>query len=122
MQFPPSLIARLVIAGVVVFQDITALKELDRLREEWTSVIAHDLRQPLTVILGYIDLLQRILKREGYLEPVSEAIGHLRASAVHQQKMVSDLLDVARFDAHGGTIWAESIPGQETTFHFTVPV
>ena len=25
-------------------------------------------------------------------------------------------------EAHGGTIWAESIPNQETTFHFTLPV
>src|SRR5262249_37739214 len=33
--------------AVLVFQDIAALKELERLREEWTSVIAHDLRQPV---------------------------------------------------------------------------
>src|SRR6185503_2144938 len=32
-------------------QDITDLKDLQRLRDEWTSVIAHDLRQPIGVII-----------------------------------------------------------------------
>jgi signal transduction histidine kinase len=32
-------------------QDITELKDAQRLRDEWTSVIAHDLRQPIGIIL-----------------------------------------------------------------------
>ena len=36
--------------AVVVFQDISALKGLEREREEWLSVITHDLRQPVTII------------------------------------------------------------------------
>jgi len=36
---------------------------LERLREEWTAVIAHDLRQPVTIIKGYVDLLSRQMQR-----------------------------------------------------------
>ena len=38
--------------GVVVgYEDISILKELQRLREEWASIVTHDLRQPLNVIM-----------------------------------------------------------------------
>ena len=46
--------------AVVVYEDITTLKELQRLREEWTSIVAHDLRQPLNVITLYINMLQEV--------------------------------------------------------------
>ena len=39
-----------VTGATVVVQDITALKELECLREEWASVVAHDLRQPVSAI------------------------------------------------------------------------
>ncbi len=46
-------------ARAIVFQDISALKELERLREEWTSVVAHDLRQPVAVVELTVDGLLR---------------------------------------------------------------
>jgi len=36
---------------VAVIQDVSLMKQMERMREEWTSVIAHDLRQPLSVML-----------------------------------------------------------------------
>jgi two-component system NtrC family sensor kinase len=44
---------------VVVMQDITHLKMLDRLKSEFVASVSHDLRSPLTAILGYLDLLGR---------------------------------------------------------------
>ena len=45
--------------AVVVFQDITLLKQIDRLRAEWNAVIAHDLRQPLNAISLNAQLIAR---------------------------------------------------------------
>ena len=45
--------------AVVVFQDITLLKQIDRLRAEWNTVIAHDLRQPLNAISLNAQLIAR---------------------------------------------------------------
>ena len=39
-----------IVGATVVVQDIARLKELERLREEWASIIAHDLRQPVSAI------------------------------------------------------------------------
>ncbi|MCL6499872.1 MAG: PAS domain-containing protein, partial [Firmicutes bacterium] len=48
------------IGAVVLFQDISRIRELEVQREELTAIVAHDLRAPLTVIVGYTDLLQRL--------------------------------------------------------------
>lgn len=97
-----------VVGVVVVFQDISALKELERLREEWTSVIAHDLRQPVTVIRGYASLLARKLERMGLAEEEAAA-QHILASIRNLDKMVGDLLDVSRIEARRLTLKCELV-------------
>lgn len=97
-----------VLGAVTTFQDITGLKELERLRQEWTSVIAHDLRQPVTIIFGYADLLARQLGTSPD-ETVARAIGHIRASAHQLRKMISDLLDVSRIEARRLTLSCETV-------------
>jgi PAS domain S-box-containing protein len=85
------------IGAVALIQDISALKEVERLREEWTSVIAHDLRQPVTVIVGYTS---RLLRKDSPLP--SEArprIEHILTAAENLNKLIADLLDVSRIEA-----------------------
>ena len=84
------------VGAVVALQDITALKEVERLREEWTSIIAHDLRQPISVILGYAGLFEL----DESASPVQHReIAHIIASAQNLNKMIEDLLDVSRIEA-----------------------
>jgi PAS domain S-box-containing protein len=85
-----------VIGAVAVLQDISALKEVERLREEWTSVIAHDLRQPVTVIVGYATSL---LGRETSLSiEQRNQIGHILTAAQNLNNLIADLLDVSRIE------------------------
>jgi PAS domain S-box len=44
----------------ITMQDITYLKQIDRLKNEFVHTVSHDLRSPLTAILGYVDLLDRV--------------------------------------------------------------
>ena len=48
------------VGRAAIMQDITHLKELDRIKSEFVSTVSHDLRSPLTAILGYVDLLGRV--------------------------------------------------------------
>ncbi len=72
--------------------DITEQHRLEQLRSEIISLVSHDLRTPLTVITGYLDVLARPLtpeKHERVLASMREAVERMRA-------MVEDLLDASR--------------------------
>ncbi len=83
---------------VAVLHDITALKEVDRLKSEFVSQVSHDLRTPLTVIKGYIDNLQDGIggdlteRQKNYLDRMSKNAGRL-------VRLISDLLDVSRMES-----------------------
>ncbi|WP_282420100.1 PAS domain S-box protein [Polyangium sp. 15x6] len=82
--------------AVVLFNDITAMKELARLREEWTSIVAHDLRQPITTILATAAHLVRCVTDPS----VKLKIERIRASAERLVRMTDDLSDLSRLDTH----------------------
>jgi PAS domain S-box-containing protein len=80
-------------------QDITQLKHLQRMKEEWMSVIAHDLRQPIGVIKMSAALLPDLHK--GEITPDEAAItNRIRSAADGLARMVDDLLDMSRIEAH----------------------
>jgi two-component system phosphate regulon sensor histidine kinase PhoR len=47
--------------GVIVFRDVTAQRDLERLREDIFAMAWHDMQSPITVIRGHAELLQRRL-------------------------------------------------------------
>ncbi len=84
------------VGQIIVMQDITDLKALDRSKSEMVTMVSHDLRSPLTAILGYIELLGRI----GPLtEQQEEFTRQARASVQHITALIDDLLDVGRMQA-----------------------
>jgi signal transduction histidine kinase len=86
------------------FRDMAArLKALDRLRAEFISVASHELKTPINVITGYLQLLQESMY--GDLTPKQrEIIRTLETQARALGRLVKQLLDVTRFEAGGGRI------------------
>jgi PAS domain S-box-containing protein len=85
-----------VLAAVAAFEDISAAKELERLRDEWSGVVAHDLRQPL----GTISLSAQMLARATDEARLLKYADQVRAAAQRLDRMVGDLMDLSRLDAH----------------------
>ncbi len=85
-----------VLGAVAAFQDITAVKELERLRAEWASVVAHDLRQPLTLISLSAQMLGRLVGDGKLRKPIER----IRAAVNRLNRMVGDLMDLSRLEAH----------------------
>jgi signal transduction histidine kinase len=85
--------------AVVIFQDISRLKELEKQREEWTSVVAHDLRQPVAAITMYAASLTTLAERGAPQEQVLPRVAHIASAAEQIERMIGDLLDVSRLGA-----------------------
>jgi two-component system NtrC family sensor kinase len=84
------------VGRLLVMQDITRLKELDRVRSEFVTAVSHDLRTPLTTIQGYIELLPRA---GSLTEQQEEFIHHVLHSLDTITDLVDNLLDSDRLEA-----------------------
>jgi PAS domain S-box-containing protein len=84
--------------AVAVVRDITALKDLERLREEWASIIAHDLRQPVGAITLTAESLlgSHNAKLSG---PERRGVERIRSASKRLGRMIEDLLDFSRIEA-----------------------
>jgi len=89
--------------AAMVIEDISSLRELQKLRDEWTSMVAHDLRQPVGAIAAAAQLLSR-----GGSEPKTHALAERILSGSRRlDRMIADLLDASRIDARRLTIVRE---------------
>ena len=77
--------------------DITHIKELERLREEWTSLVAHDLRQPLSVLTMASDFLPTL--HEGTSQEERTTLQSIQSATQTIERMVGDNLDMSLLEA-----------------------
>ena len=70
------------------------LDSLLKARRQMTADIAHDLRNPLTVIGGYIESIQ-----DGVLKPTPERLDAIQAEVLHLERLVEDLRTLSQADA-----------------------
>ncbi len=79
------------------FSDITAQKEMDKAKADFTAMVIHDLRSPLTSIMGALDLLAEIISgavEEKYYNMLVNA----REDGMRLLEMVNELLEVSRLE------------------------
>ena len=81
---------------VVAFQDITARKKLDRLKNEFVSTVSHELRTPLASLRGFTELM---LKREFDKEKRREFIGIIHTESIRLTNLINDFLDIQRMES-----------------------
>ncbi len=77
---------------LVTTRDVTDNRRLDDLRTEIVGLVSHDLRAPLTVISGYLDLMTRNLDESARIKAITSA----QRSAQRMQELLEDLLAATR--------------------------
>jgi len=81
-----------------IIRDISALKALEQEREDFVSMLSHDLKTPITAIVGSLDLV-----RDGRLGPVNtdqlEYLDSAVESCSEMVDMIDTLLDIHKFEA-----------------------
>ncbi|MCI9016995.1 MAG: cell wall metabolism sensor histidine kinase WalK [Clostridia bacterium] len=83
-------------AGVmIVIQDITEHVKLDNMRKEFVADVSHELKTPITSIMGYADTL---LEGEYEKETQDKFLNVIASEARRMAKLVTDLLTLSRYD------------------------
>lgn len=73
------------------------LRESERMREQLTQLIVHDLRNPLTALIGSLEVLNLTLVRQAS-EEQRNLLDSARRSAHVLAKLVDELLDVSKME------------------------
>ena len=80
---------------MVVVQDITEHVRLDNMRKEFVADVSHELKTPITSIMGYADTL---LEGEYDKEMQDKFLNVIASEARRMAKLVTDLLILSRYD------------------------
>ncbi len=80
----------------VTMNDITYLKKLDRIKSDIVGTVSHDLRSPLTAILGYVDLIDRVGPTN---DMQRDFIRRVQVSVHNITTLVDDLLNLGKIEA-----------------------
>ena len=91
------------IGAVVAFRDMSEVRRLQRSQEEYIALISHDLRAPLTAIMGRTQMLLRALTKQG-LEREAHSAQIVFASSHRMNDMIEGLLDRSRLEAGQGAL------------------
>jgi PAS domain S-box-containing protein len=84
------------VGRALTMQDITYLKEMDRVRSEFVHTVSHDIRSPLTSVIGYTELVERA----GTLNDLQRDFLHRIQDSVQQiTGLINDLLDIGSIEA-----------------------
>lgn len=81
---------------MLVFHDVTRLKKLERMRVDFVANVTHEIKTPLTAILGFVETLQ-----EGAIEDRETAKKFLITIARHAgrlNRLVEDLLTISNIE------------------------
>jgi len=85
---------------VAVMQDITHFKETERMKSDMILTASHDLRNPVNLTMGALDLLG---KRADNLTPIQREALDLSLLGVHRiEALIKDLLDLERIERRVG--------------------
>jgi signal transduction histidine kinase/HAMP domain-containing protein len=80
---------------VCLLQDVTRFRELEDLKTEFVNTVSHDLRRPLTLVDGHVNMLEML----GPLNPAQkEYVVRIRDGVRGMARLVGDLLDLGRIE------------------------
>ncbi len=81
---------------IMAFHDVTQLRKLERVRADFVANVTHEIKTPLTAILGFVQTLQ-----EGAMEDKTQAarfLSIISANALRLNRLVEDLLTLSRLE------------------------
>ncbi len=87
-----------VYGAVAVFNDVTDLRKMERIRIDFVGNVSHELRTPLTSIMGYLQTIKEDLEA-GNTEQSVDFIEIIERNVGRLKLLVDDLLDLSQLES-----------------------
>lgn len=85
--------------AVIVFQDITTRSVIEQQKNAFLSLASHELRTPITAIVGFAEILQLKEARGERLDPISQrAIAQIVGQSDQLTRLIEEMLDLTRLE------------------------
>lgn len=83
---------------LLMARDVTQLKQLEQMRKDFVANVSHELKTPLTVLQGYLEMLDE----PAALPPamLTKAVTDMQAQSERMRNLVDQLLSLSRMDVH----------------------
>ncbi len=85
---------------VTIIHDVSAEREVDRMKTDFLTTAAHELRSPLTSIQGFSEIL--MTRKDISEDEKSRFLKFVNTQSVALARIVTDLLDVSRIESRNG--------------------
>ena len=98
-----------ILGAVATLSDITHLRELQQRQEDLLYIVSHDLRTPLTVIHGHMQLLETGLQQRNIDGELSLHTSTVHRNVQRMTSMIQDLVDMATLEGQRFTLTLEDV-------------
>ena len=82
---------------MVLIRDVTRLTQIEKMRKDFVANVSHELKTPLTVINGYLEMLPE--NGDMPAPMMKKAISEMRSQSVRMQSLIEELLVLSRIEA-----------------------
>jgi len=80
--------------SLIVLRDITEIHNVEKMRRDFVANISHELRTPVTVLLGYLEMLRGHEARD-----VAESVERMHGQTLQMKALLDDLLELSRLQS-----------------------
>lgn len=92
----PKLTSRGPAWAMVILHDVTASKKADQMRADFVANVSHELRSPLSSLLGFIETLRGVARDDP--EATDRFLEIMETEALRMTRMINDLLALSRVE------------------------
>jgi two-component system phosphate regulon sensor histidine kinase PhoR len=93
---------------LLLAQDVTQLKKMERMRKDFVANVSHELRTPLTVLKGYLETLQDL--DDGHSPLLTGSFQQMQGQTERMQHLVDDLLLLTRLETQQKKSYCVDVP------------
>ncbi|MEA5017141.1 MAG: ATP-binding protein [Erysipelotrichaceae bacterium] len=93
-------------AAVILLMDITEKHERENLRKEFSANVSHELKTPLTSIIGYADIIENGIAKS---EDIPKFASNINTEAQNLLDLIDDIIKLSRLDEKEVNLAFESI-------------